>query len=298
MSLQHVVGIDHVVVMVDDLDAAADNWRRLGFTVSPRGTHSAKLGSGNYTIMFGDDYIELLGILAATEHNAPSRAFLAERGGGIERIAFTATDAAAGAQELRDLGIQAIGPVDFGRPVELPGGGKGEARFSIFEWPRDEAPANVRIFACQHHTRGSVWIPELQRHANTSGGLQQVIITSPQPEGDARHMLKLIDTELYREPNGVVVRSGSLRADIRFVTRDALAQQYPGVSLASLPERGGAALTIEVDDLAAASRAIDAGGVKIGDRLVLPPSAANGVLLVFVQRSERQRRWQCRDGHE
>jgi catechol 2,3-dioxygenase-like lactoylglutathione lyase family enzyme len=241
MSLQHVVGIDHVVVMVDDLDAAADNWRRLGFTVSPRGTHSAKLGSGNYTIMFGDDYIELLGILAATEHNAPSRAFLAERGGGIERIAFTATDAAAGAQELRDLGIQAIGPVDFGRPVELPGGGKGEARFSIFEWPRDEAPANVRIFACQHHTRGSVWIPELQRHANTSGGLQQVIITSPQPEGDARHMLKLIDTELYREPNGVVVRSGSLRADIRFVTRDALAQQYPGVSLASLPERGGAA---------------------------------------------------------
>lgn len=285
MSLQHVVGIDHVVVMVDDLDAAADNWRRVGFTVSPRGTHSAKLGSGNYTIMFGDDYIELLGIVAATEHNAPSRAFLAERGGGIERIAFTTTDAAVGAQELRDRGIQALGPVDFGRPVELPGGGKGEARFSIFEWPRDEAPANVRIFACQHHTRDSVWIPELQCHANTSEGLQQVMITTPEPEDDARHMLKLIDTELYRESNGgIVVRSGSLRADMVFVTREALANNYPGVSLESLPERGGSGLTVAVGDLAAAARAIGAAGVRIGDRLVVPPSAANGVLLVFVQR--------------
>jgi Glyoxalase-like domain len=71
MSLQYVVGVDHVVVMVEDLDAASDNWRRLGFTVSPRGTHSAKLGSGNYTIMFGDDYVELLGILSGSPSPRP-----------------------------------------------------------------------------------------------------------------------------------------------------------------------------------------------------------------------------------
>jgi catechol 2,3-dioxygenase-like lactoylglutathione lyase family enzyme len=285
MSLQYVVGIDHVVVMVEDLDAAADNWRRLGFTVSPRGKHSAKLGSGNYTIMFGDDYIELLGILTATEHNAPSRAFLAERGDGIERIAFTTTDAAAGVKELHDLGMEAIGPVEFGRPIDLPGGGKGEARFSIFEWPHGEAPANVRIFACQHHTRGSVWIQELQRHANAARGLQQLIVTSPQPEGDARHMLRLINTEQYLEPNGSIeVSSGSRRANMVFTTRDVLAQQYPGVSLVGLPERGGAGLTIAVDDLAAAAQAIGAAGVNVGDRLVVPPSTTNGVLLVFVKR--------------
>ena len=32
--------------------------------LSPPGTHSAKMGSGNYTIMLDPDYIELLGILA------------------------------------------------------------------------------------------------------------------------------------------------------------------------------------------------------------------------------------------
>jgi catechol 2,3-dioxygenase-like lactoylglutathione lyase family enzyme len=285
MSLQYVVGIDHVVVMVEDLDAAADNWSRLGFTISPRGTHSPKLGSGNYTIMFGEDYVELLGILTATEHNAPSRAFLAERGDGIERIAFTTTDAAAGVKELRDLGMEAIGPVEFGRPIDLPNGGKGEARFGIFEWPRAQAPGNVRIFACQHHTRSSVWLPELQGHANTAGGLRQVIVTSPQPGNDAHHMLCLIKTEQHPEPNvGIVVSSGSTRADMVFVSRDVLARQYLGVSLAGLPERGGAGLVIAVDDLAAAARAIGTAGVKVGDRLVVPPFAANGVLLVFVKR--------------
>ena len=81
MTLKNVIGIDHAVVMVRDLDQAAANWRRLGFTISPRGTHSAKMGSGNYTIMLDPDYIELLGVLAETEHNAPARAFLA----GVER---------------------------------------------------------------------------------------------------------------------------------------------------------------------------------------------------------------------
>src|SRR5260370_8124898 len=87
MALKNVIGIDHAVVMVRDLDKAAANWKRLGFTVSPRGTHSAKMGSGNYTIMLDPDYIELLGVLVETEHNAPTRASLAQPGAGIHRAA-------------------------------------------------------------------------------------------------------------------------------------------------------------------------------------------------------------------
>lgn len=284
MPLQYVVGIDHVVVVVKNLDAAAESWRRLGFTISPRGTHSAKLGSGNHTIMIGEDYIELLGILTPTEHNAPSRAFLSARGGGIERIAFTTTDATAGAGELRDMGLKAIGPIDFGRPVRLPGGGESEARFSIFEWPHEEAPASLRIFACQHHTRETVWIPQLQRHANGAKRLHRVIVTTPQPEADARHMQRLIASTPSSEPDGsILVPSGSTRADIVFLTRDVLARRYPGVSLDGIPERGGAGLVIAVDDLAAAATAIGAAGIKVGGQLIVPADAADGALLVFVE---------------
>ena len=115
-----------------DLDKAAENWRRLGFTVSPRGTHSAKMGSGNATIMLDPDYIELLGVLVETEHNAPTRAFLAKRGEGIERIAFAAVDSAAGAEEIRARGYEPVGPTDFERPVTMPDGSLSAARFRIF----------------------------------------------------------------------------------------------------------------------------------------------------------------------
>ena len=41
MALKHIVGLDHVVVLVRDLDRRRRTWRRLGFTLAPRGTHSA-----------------------------------------------------------------------------------------------------------------------------------------------------------------------------------------------------------------------------------------------------------------
>src|SRR5450631_4138446 len=166
VALKNIVGIDHAVVVTKDLDKAAENWKRLGFTVSPRGTHSAKMGSGNYTIMLGSDYIELMGVLVDTDHNAPTRAFLARTGGGIERVAFTTTDAAAGAEEIRARGYQPLGPTDFERPVTMPDGTQSAAKFRTFGWPLAEAPGGVRLFACQHKTWETVWIPELMKHAN------------------------------------------------------------------------------------------------------------------------------------
>ncbi len=178
MALKNVIGIDHAVVAVRDLDKAAENWKRLGFTVSPRGTHSAKMGSGNYTIMLDPDYLELLGVLVETEHNAPTRAFLEKHGEGIERVAFTAADSAAGAEEIRARGYEPLGPTDFERPVTMPDGSLSAAKFRVFQWPIAEAPGGLRIFACQHKTRETVWIPELMKHANGAKRLIAPILCS------------------------------------------------------------------------------------------------------------------------
>jgi Glyoxalase-like domain len=285
VTLNNIIGIDHAVVVVKDLDSAAENWKQLGFTVSPRGTHSAKMGSGNYTIMLGVDYVELLGVLAETDHNAPTRAFLARTGGGIERVAFTTPDAAAGAAEIRARGFAPIGPIDFERPVTMPDGSQSAAKFSVFQWPVDEAPGGLRIFACQHKTRETVWIPVLQQHANTAGGIERVIIVSPEPQADAQHLARMIDADVVSGSNGdFLVPSGSDRADFAFVTADQLARQFPGVSLAGLPERGGAALVLSVDDLATAEGVLGSVGVKSRSGIVVPPAAANGVILAFVAR--------------
>jgi len=274
--------MDHAVVMVGDLDGAAENWKRLGFTVSPRGTHSAHMGSGNYTIMLDPDYIELLGVLVETEHNAPARAFLARRGEGIERIAFTAVDSTAGAEEIRARGFEPVGPIDFERPVTMPDGSLSAAKFRVFQWPVAEAPGGVRIFACQHKTRETVWIPELMKHANGARRLRQALIVSPESSKDAAHLARMIDREVRAEPDGAVaVPSGSDRADFVFLTRDQLGRRYPGVSLAGLPECGGAGLVI-ASDVAAAEKAFGGAGVRSGSAICVAPAAANGTLLAFV----------------
>jgi hypothetical protein len=283
VALENIIGIDHAVVLVSDLDKAAANWKRLGFTLSPRGTHSAHMGSGNYTIMLGSDYIELLGVLTETEHNAPSRAFLARRGEGIERVAFTAVDSAAGAEEIRARGYAALGPTDFERPVTMPDGTQSAAKFRTFLWPIAEAPAGLRIFACQHKTRETVWIPELMKHANGATALKQVVGVSPEPAKDAAHLARMIDRDIRAEPDGAVaVASGSDRADFVFLTKDQLGRRYPGVSLSALPERGGAGLMLATSDLAAAEKAVGSAGVRSERGVLVAPAAANGVLLAFV----------------
>jgi Glyoxalase-like domain len=283
VALRNVIGIDHAVVMVRDLDQAAENWKRLGFTISPRGTHSAKMGSGNTTIMFDPDYMELLGVLAETEHNAPARAFLEKRE-GIERIAFTAVDSAAGAEEIRARGYPPVGPTEFERPVTMPDGSLSAAKFSIFQWPIAEAPGGVRIFACQHRTRDTVWIAELMKHANGAKRLVQILVVSPEPAKDAAHLARMIDRDVKTEPDGAIaVPSGSDRADFIFLSKDRLGRRYPEVSLAGLPERGGAGLVIATSDLAAAEQAAGSRGVRSGGALCVAPAAANGTLLVFVK---------------
>jgi catechol 2,3-dioxygenase-like lactoylglutathione lyase family enzyme len=283
VALKNVIGIDHAVLMVKDLDQAAENYKRLGFTVSPRGTHSAHMGSGNYTIMFDPDYMELLGVLAATEHNAPARAFLENRGEGIERIAFTAVDSTAGAEEIRARGLPPVGPVDFERPVTLPDGTVSAAKFRVFQWPVAEAPGGVRIFACQHKTRETVWIPELMTHANAAKRLEQVLIATPEPAKDASHLSRLIDREPRTEADGAVaVPSGGDRADFVFLTLDQLGKRYPGVPLSGIPERGGAALVLVSGDLKATEKALGPAGVRSGAAICVPPAKANGTLLSFI----------------
>ncbi|AMJ59809.1 VOC family protein [Bosea sp. PAMC 26642] len=281
MPLKHVLGVDHVVVTVRDLDASAGLWKRLGFTVSPRGTHSPILGSGNYTIMFGEDYVELLGILAETEHNKPTRDFLATRE-GIERVAFTTDNAAAGADELKARGHAALGPVHFGRPVELPDGGTGEAKFNVFRWPLDESPGGVRIFACEHLTRETVWIPALQDHANGASRLLRIEVVTADPAAAAARLEALIAEQATQGGDAWIVASGKGRADFLFYDAAGLAERYPEAVRDGAAPEGAAAIVVATSDLAGATKALGSLAVAHDGAVSAPASAANGVIVSFV----------------
>lgn len=279
MPLKNIVGVDHVVVTVRDLDAAAQNWRDLGFTVSPRGTHSEHMGTGNYTMMFDQDYIELLGVLAPTEQNEQTRRFLEKRE-GIERTAFTTPSAAQGAEELKARGLAAIGPVHFNRPVDLPDGTKSAAKFNVFRWPHDENPGGMRIFACEHLTRETVWIHALQTHANGARQLQRIEILTAAPDKAAAQMARLIDQPATRGGDGAwTVPSGGGRAEFVFYDAATFAARYDATAREGAGDDGCVALHIGSSDMAAVRKMPRA--ISAGDRVMFAPKNANGVLLVF-----------------
>ena len=83
-ALDHqLIGIDHLIVGVRDLEAARAQYARLGFNSTPRGRHVG-WGTANYCIMFEHDYLELLGIVDAGQFTNGLDRFL-ERARGAAR---------------------------------------------------------------------------------------------------------------------------------------------------------------------------------------------------------------------
>jgi len=159
------LGIDHAVIAVRDLDAAAASFTALGFTLTPRGFHS--IGSQNHCIMLGSTYIELLAAPVAHPWLDYYRGFLERHGDGLAAIALATDDAARAYAELKDQGARA--PMDLSRPVE-----GGVARFRLVQI-RDN------LFVCQHLTRELVWRPEWQKHANGATELVTVAWREKRP---------------------------------------------------------------------------------------------------------------------
>lgn len=282
MALAHIQGLDHVVVLVRDLSAAAAAWGGLGFTVSPPGRHSPHKGTGNHTLMLGEDYVELLGILADTPLNVADRSGLAEHGEGVDRAAMRTDDAEGGLAAVRALGLAATGPQAFSRPVELPGGGTAEAAFRTFDWPPESSPGGLRLFACEHRTPEAVWIPELTRHANSARGIARLEMLSAHPDAEASEMARLIGSDAEPCPDGAWrVTTGSGRADLVFLDPSLLATRHPGVPVVDSRSAGAAALVLRVESLDAVLGCVPAA-IRTGEhRLSVPPEAATGVLLAF-----------------
>jgi catechol 2,3-dioxygenase-like lactoylglutathione lyase family enzyme len=271
----HLQGIDHVVVLVRDLDKAQQAYARMGFTLTPRGFHT--LGSQNHCLMFGGDYVELLAVPRPHPALQHFTDFLAA-GEGLGAIAL-ATDDANGLQAgFAADGIVADAPLDFSRPVE----GLGEARFRIVQLPPDASPG-CRMFACQHFTREIVWRPELQRHANGAAAIAAVAVVAEDVEAAAASYGKLLAARPQAIEEGLLVQTGS--APVALASRWKLGHRLHGVGLPLRPRPLVAALFIRVADRAATAKALRRNGlqpVALADgSFAVSAQDAHGVAVVF-----------------
>jgi hypothetical protein len=276
-------GLDHVVILVRELDTAAASWKRLGFTLAPRGIHSPHMGTANFTMMFDSDYIELIGIVTDTPYNARSRAWLVDHE-GLERIALGTHDASALASELRGGGIDAHDPLDFGRDVSLADGRSANAPFRVVRWPPSEANRGLSVFACQHMTPQFVWLPELQTHPNTARRIARVEILAADPRASASDLAHQINGSVELGADGAFcVPTGDRRATLVIMDRACFGRRHPGVTFDALAKEGAVAVVLEVDDLAKSARCVGSMGLYTETKVTVPASAATGVVLEFVR---------------
>ena len=277
-----VKGIDHVVVMVDGIDAAEAAYRKLGFQVQPRGFHR-KLGTANHLMIFDKDYFEILGIVEDTEFNAERREWL-KQGGGLANVALATDGADLAFDAFKAAGLQPDAPLFFDRAVEV-GGRTEHAQFRTVRIPKTHMPV-VGFFVCDHLTPQLVYRREWAEHPNGARGILGVTVIAEQPGK------WLTDLEKYFGPGSVRRDGDELEVDtgtqpIHYMTRQAYAQRYPGVA----PVRPGdhpALLSVRVGSLSSCEALLAKNGVAVvkpdGGRLIVPPAHAAHLTLEFKER--------------
>jgi catechol 2,3-dioxygenase-like lactoylglutathione lyase family enzyme len=275
-----IVGIDHIVVAVNDLDRAAESYRRLGFTVSPRGMHSAAMGTANHTIMLQRDYFELLAVLAPTERNRPWREAL-EEGDGIVALAVATPTAAAARSAWTAAGINPLDLIRFSRPVERPGGAAVDAKFEVAQLPGDAVPG-ASIFACGHLTRESVWLPELMDHPNTAVAIRTLAVAAPDPATAAQAWARaLVGSSVSAVESGVRIAIGPHAVDV--IDPQTAARRFGLAQAPAQPKP--VAIDFAVRDPEACRRQLAREGIAArieGARIAVAPEEACGVAVTMV----------------
>ena len=279
---KNISGLDHVVILVRDLDAAQATYARLGFALTPRGFHS--IGTHNHCIMFGTDYVELLALREPHPVTQYFSQFLAVAEGAAA-LAFSTDDAHAAHASLRASGVMADEPVDFSRPVDVDGM-RRDARFRIVQLPVDETPG-CRAFLCQHFTPDVVWRPEYQQHALGVVGVAgvSVMVDVDDIGAAAQAYGRVLATSPAQTPAGWNLVAGD--CTLSFSDRAALQHR---LGAAALPRRGSPMLTalhLRVRDRDVAAEALRRGGFtpeRLADgALMIGADQAHGVALVFCQ---------------
>lgn len=227
------LSLDHIGVIVNDLDVGAQRWRDLGFTLSERSPQMGlnKAGTGfepwataNHCAVMDVGYLELIGVHRPDCPN-PWASFLSRFEGG-HIIALRCDTADDAYDYLRMHSEDFDPPVDRRRDAPVDGGTE-EMRFrNIFS--RDARVREGRYIVIEHQTPQVLWQPRLMRHANGATSIESITVVADQSD-DVRHRLGVLcgadasdaapeHFEFHCPAGGKIVLTSSTQFNARFGT--------------------------------------------------------------------------------
>ncbi|MCO4054581.1 MAG: VOC family protein [Bosea sp.] len=274
-------GLDHFVLAVHDLEAAAAFYQRLGFTVGARNRHP--WGTHNRIVQCPGTFLELITVgepEKLVEHapgrfsfGACVRDFLAA-GEGFAMLVLESRDAAADNDRFGADGIGGYEPFFFERQAVGPDGMTVRVAFSL-AFARNEAMARQAFFVCQQHEPQSFWNPAFQQHPNGAVSFPAVTMVTADPAGQMAFLGRFAGAgDLEDDARSLILERGRIN-----VLAPEAAQAHHGSDRAGL-----AAFTVTISDLRSLALRLDEAGIGYqldALRLLVPSDAAYGVTIEF-----------------
>jgi catechol 2,3-dioxygenase-like lactoylglutathione lyase family enzyme len=288
-------GLDHIVHAVRDLDAAADLYRRLGFTVGARNRHP--WGTHNHIVQFPGFFIELLTLAEpdklgsdgfSTLFGAYNRDFILS-GEGLSVLILESKDAHADESDFRAAGILTAPTMRFEREGKRPDGAPVKVAFSL-TFTNDKGSPDIRFVTCQHHYPENFWNPGFQRHANGTVGIVGIVAVAQRPADHAHFFETFAGGPSTASDDGFAIATPRGRIDM--LTPAAFTRRFgvkaPDVSAS--PRL--AALRFSVADMSvleAIPEQAGIAGVSAGNPTVVGSGDAMGAVLIFESATRKAR---------
>lgn len=282
-------GLDHVVHLVRDLDAAGEVYDLVGFTVGARNVHP--WGTENRIIQTPGFFIELLQVAEPGKippaqssffsFGAYNAAFLARAGEGLSMLALEGKAPEDDRTAFQAAGFGGFDLFDFARTARKPDGREVEVGFTL-AFAVDPAAPDLAAFTCTQLKPENFWAPELQRHSNGAAGVAGVVLVADDPAAHQAFVAALAGAEVKRaRDDGFIAETP--RGAIELVSRRIFSERYgvPAPGDGGLRLAGVRFLTQGAPSL---RHSLSARGMLVDattDLTVVPPSAAMGAALIF-----------------
>ncbi|MGW0590787.1 VOC family protein [Streptosporangium sp. NPDC002607] len=311
MASSDIPGLHHIGLVVRDMSAAIDTFRRLGFRIGPPaypalppapGAAPEPIGAGNTHADFPRNFIELLALAPSDRERLPAEAMLVplhipddrldatreamrgtlagladrlDRSEGAHILMFATTNADKTAAELDTAGISHSGALAAQRPITTAEGTRLEA-IKYLEINHDQASADGmapegRIGAVEDAPPAVLDAQIGLDHPNGAVALAECLLCVTDDDLD-------LVAERYERYLGIAAhRDGSSRrfdldtGRLTITSPAGLTARLPGERAHSLPALS--AYTIEVTDLAATEHLLATQGIR-------PQQAATGELFI------------------
>lgn len=280
-------GLDHIVHAVRDLDAAADVYRRLGFTVGARNKHP--WGTHNHIVQLPGFFIEILTLAEPDKlgddgfsklFGVYTRDFVNHRD-GLALLILESQDARADAVAFRAANVAISDVMRFEREGKRPDGSPVKVAFSL-AFAEDKLAPDIHFATCQQHYPENFWNSTFQQHANSVSGIAGTVVVAEEPEEHRAFFEVFTGTPAQAGEGGFSLATPRGTIDVTapgaFLLRFGV--KPPDVS-------GGARLaalrfqTADAERVQASPELAGLAGLYAGNAVVIGAEDALGAVLVF-----------------